>query len=205
MRWRSSSQRPQTNSMRWLCLDPGDRRTGVAVSSPEGSFAIPVTVLEHERGGPAPEMIEELLSEHDADALLVGLPLSMDGSITAQTNSALALTYRIAAYFDSQPATPPGIDLPHPETGLRQRERRAARQGAPLRIQLWDERLSSWDARRAMEIGRAEKRAKRGRKPSLDAHAATVILQSFLSTRDGEPPPHRDSTTDTGSRSSYRD
>lgn len=191
--------------MRWLCLDPGDGRTGVAVSSPEGTFAIPVTVLEHERGGPAPEMIETLLSEHDADALLIGLPLSMDGSISAQTTSALALACRIADYFDTQLSTPPGIDLPAQDTSLRQRGVRATSQRAAPRIQLWDERLSSWDAKRAMEFGKSDGRGRRGRKPSLDAHAATVILQSFLSTRQGEPPPNRDSTTDTASGSSYRD
>lgn len=197
MRWRSSSPHHQADSMRWLCLDPGDKRTGVAVSSPDGTFAIPVAVLEHARGGPAPKVIEELLSEHEADALLIGLPVSMDGSPSSQTNSALELAHRVATHFGTRPTMPPGIALPHIATVSPHHELQQSSHAKLLHLQLWDERLSSWDARRAMGVGNSERRARRGRKHSLDAHAATVILQSFLSTQRGEQPPRRDPNTDT--------
>ena len=66
--------------MRALAHDLGDRRIGVAVSDADERVASPVTVLErtpdrqrlHRR-------IAELVAEWDAEILVVGLPLSLDG------------------------------------------------------------------------------------------------------------------------------
>jgi len=66
--------------MRALALDLGDRRIGVAVSDADERVASPVTVLErtpdrqrlHRR-------IAELVAEWEAEILVVGLPLSLDG------------------------------------------------------------------------------------------------------------------------------
>jgi putative holliday junction resolvase len=66
--------------MRALALDLGDRRIGVAVSDADERVASPVIVLErtpdrqrlHRR-------IAELVAEWDAEVLVVGLPLSLDG------------------------------------------------------------------------------------------------------------------------------
>ncbi len=190
--------------MRWLCLDPGAKRTGVAISSPEETFAVPVTVLEHERGGPSAAQIEALLAEHDADGLLIGFPLSMNGSPSSQTTSALALAHRIAAQFNSTAVMPPGVDLPDSVCPVLEHDTHDSSRPTPLRIQLWDERLSSWDAQRAVNTGGKERRTRRGRKPALDAHAATVILQSYLSTRNRErglqPDPGDDSEPGSDSR-----
>ena len=52
-----------------------------------------------------------------------------------------------------------------------------------LIVILWDERLTSWEARRLLR----EAPGKRGRrKPGIDAVAATVLLQSYLNERKGE-------------------
>ena len=47
-------------------------------------------------------------------------------------------------------------------------------------IVLWDERLSTWDAERLLPDESPRKKLQRRKRHSLDAHAATVILQSYL-------------------------
>lgn len=66
--------------MRILCLDPGERRVGVALSDPTETLARPLLVLE--RGSRAEDFsaIASLVEEHDAGRVVVGYPLSLDGS-----------------------------------------------------------------------------------------------------------------------------
>lgn len=67
--------------MRALALDLGDRRIGVAVSDTDERVASPVTVLERTRDRQRlHRQIAELVAEWDAAILVVGLPLSLDGS-----------------------------------------------------------------------------------------------------------------------------
>lgn len=173
--------------MRWLCLDPGDKRTGVAISSPEGTFAVPVTVLEHEKDGPPSARVAGLLEEYGAEGLLIGLPLAMDGSTTAQTFSAIGLAQRIGSYFNTVPEIPPGVEVRQtidagPADGVTPK-----RCPGSIRVLLWDERLTSWDAQREVRSSKQKTGVRQGRRRSLDAHAAAVILQSFLETLDNSP------------------
>lgn len=67
--------------MRALGLDLGSVRIGVAVCDSEGSLAVPSTTLERSRSWSEDHRrIAELLAEHEAEIVVVGLPLSMDGS-----------------------------------------------------------------------------------------------------------------------------
>ena len=66
--------------MRYLAVDLGDRRTGLAIGDDELKMAQPVCVLEVSMG---PRLIDEILTslrDQDAQALVIGLPLNMDGS-----------------------------------------------------------------------------------------------------------------------------
>jgi len=66
--------------MRALALDLGDRRIGVAVSDADERVASPVTVIERTRDRQQlHRRIAELVAEWDAEVLVVGLPLSLDG------------------------------------------------------------------------------------------------------------------------------
>ncbi len=63
--------------MRVLGLDIGERRVGVAASDPGRRVATPLMVL------PATDLVVAvtgLVEEYGADTVVVGLPLSMDGS-----------------------------------------------------------------------------------------------------------------------------
>jgi len=66
---------------RALALDLGERRIGVAVSDSEGKVATPVTVLQRTKDRPRDHRaIAALVAEYEVDAIVVGLPLSLDGS-----------------------------------------------------------------------------------------------------------------------------
>lgn len=63
-----------------LAVDVGKRRTGVAVCDKDEILAYPkAAILEHNAERIALRIIE-LIGEHKAEILVVGLPLNMDGT-----------------------------------------------------------------------------------------------------------------------------
>ena len=62
--------------MRVLAIDHGTARAGCAISDPTGTIARPLGVIEP----PDPQQVAELVGEHGADLVVVGLPVSMDGA-----------------------------------------------------------------------------------------------------------------------------
>lgn len=66
--------------MRALGIDPGEARTGVALSDSLGLVARPLETI-HRESTPRPETrIAELARQHFAEVVIVGLPVRMDGS-----------------------------------------------------------------------------------------------------------------------------
>jgi putative holliday junction resolvase len=63
-----------------LALDYGRARTGVAVSDPTGTIARPIGVV---KGGDIPRIVE-LIREHGAERVVVGLPLTLRGELGEQ-------------------------------------------------------------------------------------------------------------------------
>jgi len=70
--------------MRVLALDFGSARTGVAVSDATGTLARPVTVVERAASDAGLTQIVELVATHDAEVVVVGLPLTLRGERGAQ-------------------------------------------------------------------------------------------------------------------------
>ena len=67
--------------MRVLGIDYGERRIGVAISDPTGSFATPLPTLARRRGKRPPfAALQGLVREYRATAVVVGLPLAADGT-----------------------------------------------------------------------------------------------------------------------------
>ncbi|MEM7142655.1 MAG: Holliday junction resolvase RuvX [Actinomycetota bacterium] len=67
--------------MRALGLDLGSKRIGVAISDSAGTLATPIEVVK--RVGDRPRehrAIADLVDEWEAEIVVVGLPLNMDGS-----------------------------------------------------------------------------------------------------------------------------
>lgn len=66
-----------------LALDVGERRIGVALAGITARLASPLTTLI--RSESTPVDIQALIDEHQALAVVVGLPRGLDGQQTAQT------------------------------------------------------------------------------------------------------------------------
>jgi len=82
--------------MRVLAIDHGSARAGCAVSDPTGTIARPLGVIEP----PDPQQVAELVGEHGADLVVVGLPVSLDGIEGKQAADARAFTDELAAILD---------------------------------------------------------------------------------------------------------
>jgi putative Holliday junction resolvase len=66
-------------------LDVGDSRIGVALSDPLGIMASPLTIITRRDTEKDIESILAIVRERDVTDIVVGLPLSMDGSQSVQT------------------------------------------------------------------------------------------------------------------------
>lgn len=67
--------------MRTLALDLGSRRIGVALSDPSGTLATPHALLQRApRQSADHDAVAALVADAGAERVVVGLPLSLDGS-----------------------------------------------------------------------------------------------------------------------------
>jgi putative Holliday junction resolvase len=159
--------------MRRLGLDVGDKRTGVAISDPEGILATPLTVLASEDEDALINEILNLVGQYKAECAVVGLPRRLNGELGKQAD-------KVTAFADK-------LSWRAKQSNLNQ-----------LDVQLWDERFSTKAAERLKrEAGskgnKMRSRAKRGAKnhsfsaqAEVDAIAAAFILQGFLDSHRPE-------------------
>ena len=70
--------------MRALALDYGAARTGVAVSDVTGTLARPLCVVERAGSDAGLDHVVELVAEHGAEIVVVGLPLTLRGERGSQ-------------------------------------------------------------------------------------------------------------------------
>ncbi len=130
---------------RVLALDVGDKRIGIAVSDPTRLIASPHSVYTRVGWGPDVRHVHKVAQDTQADSVVVGLPLNMDGSRGFQAEKIEAFAQKL-------------------------RE-------AELDIHLWDERLSTVSAERALIEGNMQRADRRN---TVDQVAAAIILQSYL-------------------------
>ena len=81
--------------MRVLALDIGDKRVGVAVSDPRGRVATPVKVLDASAIRD-PHAVASLVEEYEAECVVIGLPLSLDGEEGPQAQRVRKIGARLA-------------------------------------------------------------------------------------------------------------
>lgn len=85
---------------RLLGLDLGEKTIGLALSDTMATIATPMETLPRGKFAKDAEKILSLISEHDIGALIVGLPLNMDGSDGPSAQSARAFARNFAAKSD---------------------------------------------------------------------------------------------------------
>jgi len=123
---------------RVLALDHGLARCGVAVCDPTGTIVSPLQEVNKPDTKPGLASLAALCSELQVERVVVGLPLSMDGTDSDQTVAARKFAQRLGSRVG---------DLP---------------------IELFDERLTTAEARA------------RGGVASEDSRAAAVLLERWL-------------------------
>lgn len=69
---------------RILGLDVGERRIGVAISTPEGGLAVPLRIIDAQDENAAARAILELARSEGASLVIIGHPISMDGTVGPQ-------------------------------------------------------------------------------------------------------------------------
>ncbi len=84
--------------MRSLGLDIGDKRIGVALSDPEGILASPLTVINRRNESLDIEAITDIVSQKQVEQIVVGLPLSMDGSLGRQAEKVKAFVQKLCSH-----------------------------------------------------------------------------------------------------------
>lgn len=82
--------------MRVLALDIGEKRIGVAVSDPAGRVATPVTVLDAKRTLGDGSELSRIAGDYEVQAVVVGLPLSLDGTEGPQARRVRSLADKLA-------------------------------------------------------------------------------------------------------------
>lgn len=81
---------------RLLALDVGERRIGVAVSDPSGTVARPLTAVTRASRQADFAAIAQLVAEYEVERLIVGLPLSLNGSEGPQARQTRRYAERLA-------------------------------------------------------------------------------------------------------------
>lgn len=73
---------------RYLCLDIGDKRIGVAVSDPFNSYSLPVETYHRKNLKTDLIKICEYVKQKSATVVVCGLPVNFDGTPSVQTTKA---------------------------------------------------------------------------------------------------------------------
>jgi putative Holliday junction resolvase len=83
-----------------LCFDFGERRIGVAVGEHVLATANPLTTIDNESNDIRFETISKLVKEWQPKLLIVGLPLSLDGSESSVTQLCKKFARRLNGRFN---------------------------------------------------------------------------------------------------------
>jgi putative holliday junction resolvase len=82
--------------LRVLALDYGAARCGAALSDPTGTLVRPLAAVEP----PDPAIIAELVSEHEAELVVVGLPTTLGGEEGEQAEVSRAFAAELSELLD---------------------------------------------------------------------------------------------------------
>ena len=83
-----------------LALDYGAARTGVAVSDATGTIARPLGVVERAATDAGLDRVVALVAEHEAERVVVGLPLTLRGERGAQARETEAFVEALRERLD---------------------------------------------------------------------------------------------------------
>ena len=145
--------------MRILGLDVGNKTVGVAVSDPLGVIATGVTTIERVGIRKDTGKILDYIREYGCETVVMGLPLSLDGSDSVQTQNVREFRRMLENKLKS--------------SGPLSR----------VKVEWQDERYSTVEAE---EVLIEANMSREDRKKIIDRQAAIVILQRYLDRMPAE-------------------
>lgn len=135
---------------RILGVDHGDRRTGVAVSDPLGITVRGLCEVTAENEAKMVAAVAVLAREHEVERVVVGLPRNMDGSEGPRAQSVRAFSVALAEAL------------------------------APLPVDLIDERLTTFEARKMAAARKSSRADAADPRTRVNLLAAQIILRNYL-------------------------
>lgn len=135
--------------MRALALDLGSKRIGVAISDSDGRVATPIGTVHRSGDRPAEHrQIAALVVEWEAEVVVVGLPLSLDGTIGPAATGVLqeidvlgaALSVPVETYDERLTTVTADRSLMEQNLGARERRKVVDQVAAAVMLQAWLER-----------------------------------------------------------------
>ncbi len=117
--------------MRYLCLDPGRRRIGVALSDETGLIATPEGVIFVRQPDQVYREIAQLVEKHAAGRVVIGLPLQLNGQEGIEATRArifgedLKNYITVPVYFMDERLTSVEADRLLLQAGFKRQKRRA--------------------------------------------------------------------------------
>ena len=141
--------------MRKIGLDVGDKTIGVAASDALNITAQGITTIERVGIRKDAGKVMDYIKEYDCDTVVIGLPRSMDGRDSQQTEK----VYEFKTMLENKMKS----------SGM-----------GNIKIDFYDERLTTMMAERVL-IEADMRRNKR--KQVIDKQAAVIILQSYLDSK----------------------
>ncbi|MBI4367609.1 MAG: Holliday junction resolvase RuvX [Deltaproteobacteria bacterium] len=144
--------------MRILALDLGAQRIGVAGTDPLGWTAQPLGVIRRRLIEQDLDEIMGYIQNYSIQLVLVGLPLrGTEGTVGIQAHKTFTFCEQLKSF--------------------------AAARGFPVRVETWDESMTTHEAQTLLRAAGAT--AKR-RKKAVDKLAAAMLLTSYLQAQQEE-------------------
>ena len=84
--------------MKYLAIDYGDKRTGLAICDAEEMIASPLTVIHGQKD--LLKKIKDIVEDEKVNAIVLGLPLNMDDSQGPQAKLVLKFADQLKAHID---------------------------------------------------------------------------------------------------------
>lgn len=144
--------------IRALGIDPGSKRIGIAVSDLSGTIASPLVVLQRSKSKHHDlAEIARVAAEEEADVIVYGLPLNMDGSMSKAAKAAtfearqLATLVAVPIEMHDERLTTVSADRSMIDAGMNAVERRKVVDRVAAAIM-----LQSWLDARSMRLERGE-------------------------------------------------
>ena len=145
--------------MRILGLDVGNKTVGVAVSDPLGVIATGVTTIDRVGIRKDTGKVIDYIKEYGCETVVIGLPLSLDGEDSIQTQKVRDFRTML------------------------ENKLRSSGPLSKVKVEWQDERYSTVEAE---EVLIEANMSREDRKKIIDRQAAIVILQRYLDRMPGE-------------------